>query len=764
MLQQPAFLPPIFTRLLKNSYRYYTAAVSCFRQQLILKSAPGCQVGFPLLIVTAVLLNLTSLSSQQGGRIYGTVSDQQTGRPVESVSVYLQPVSYGVETGSDGCYELNGIPAGTYQIVISRIGYRNISNQNITINAGSELEFDFSLQPTILSDGEGIVITATRNPSFSNSLPASVDILDRVKFEHQQPENLAEVLNNLPGLQIKDYGGLSGIKSISMRGSSAEQVLVLLDGQRLNSAQSGQVDFGSLSACGIERVEIVHGGNSALYGADAVGGVVNLITGREYIKPGLGASFNMMQGSFNTRSLQGTLQLKKEKYSTDLSYHVLRSRGDFEYTDLNGQKQKRENNDLFSQDLFARANFEFGDLRLAQKLNLAYKFYYTEKGSPGALSYPSRTSRLYNRTDQINAQYSRKLFNALTDLNVQGYAHFGWNRFNSYDYSVHDENSSHNGTYGLEAHIKTIESAAQQTTFGLGTRYDWMKGSNFPSDHSRVLYYLFIQDEIEYGFADKSATPSVRLIPALRFDVFSDFGSHLSPKIGSLIRLGTSWDIAIKANSGFVYRAPIFNELYWPEDDWTKGNPHLRAESGYDWDLGLRLLPAELVQTTLEFTYFQVSMHDLIVWQFQNQKYIPQNVDRTLSSGIELNAGLKPLNDVVFINYNYTYLSAVDQKTHNILPYRPRHTGNLSLILSWMGFKLELQSQSVSSTYADADNKQKLDPYTIYNLIFSARLPLKPVEPRLSVQVNNLQDRRHQIIQNYPLPGREVRLNLGVAF
>ncbi len=711
-----------------------------------------------------ILISLTTLTAQEKGSISGTIYDQKTGKPVENVSIYLQPVSYGVETGMDGCYNLPGIPAGTYQIVISRIGYQHITGQTISINDGDVIELNFDLQPTILSNIDGIVITATRSPSLSNAIPASVDLVDLVKLGHQNPQNLAEVLNNLPGLQIKDYGGLGGIKTVSMRGSNAEQVLVLLDGQRLNNAQNGQVDFSTISTTGLDRIEIVHGGNSALYGTDAVGGVINLITRKDSEKSGISGSLNTMRGSFNSSSLEGLLQYQQDKFSAALTYHDLHSSGDYSYTDLNGQKRKRDNNDLFSQDLFARFNLKFGDLQYQQKLNFSYKFYYTERGSPGPLSFPSQTSRLYNRTDQINALYSCKIFNPLTELQIQGYAHFGWNRYSSDDYSVHDENSSHNGTYGLEAQLKTIQSAAHQRIFGLGTRNDWMTGSDFSADHRRILYYLFIQDEIEYSFNQQSIVKSVLFIPALRFDTYSDFGSHFSPKIGSVINFGTTWDVALKGNAGFIYRAPIFNELYWPADDWSRGNPDLKAENGYDWDISLWSHPSLPFETVVDITYFQIRMNDLIAWQFQDQKYIPQNIDQTLSSGIEFNAALQPVKDAVAVNYNYTYLSTVNRKTHKILSYRPRHTGNLSLIFSWSGLKLELQSQSVSRRYADVVNMQKLNPYTIYNIIFSAHRSLGPIEPKLSLQINNLQNRQYQIIQDYPLPGREVRMNIGIAF
>ena len=717
-----------------------------------------------MLTLICVGTHITILQAQEKGKIFGIVHDQRTGRPVESVSIYLQPVSYGTETGSDGRYTISSIPAGSYHLVVNRIGYQNITEQTIQIHDGDEIKLDFTLQPAILSNIDGIVITATRSPSLSNMIPASVDIIDNVKLDHQSPQNLAEVLNNVQGLYIKDYGGMGGIKTISMRGSNAEQVLVLLDGQRLNNAQSGYVDFSTIPIAGIEKIEIVHGGNSALYGADAVGGVINLITRKENEKAGLSGSLNSFFGSFDSKSWEGIFNYQQQFFSAALSYHNLHSAGNYTYADAQGRKQQRINNDLSSQDMFSSFNLHFGDPLYQQKLNFSYKYYYAERGSPGTLSFPSSTSRLYNRSDQFNAIYTGKIFNLLNDFQLQGYFQNDWNRFVSDDYGFHSENNSRNSTYGLEAQLKMVLAAAHQRVYGAGTRYNHLTGSDFPSDHQRILYYAFIQDEIEYVFGSQAAIKSLLIIPAVRFDIFSDFGSHFSPKIGSVLNFDTSWNAALRGNVGMVYRAPVFNELYWPEDSWSKGNPDLRPENGYDWDLGFQMHPPLPVEMTFNLTYFQIHMNDLIAWQYQDMKSVPKNINRTKSSGLEINANLQPVKNAVAILYNYTYLSAVDLATHKILTYRPRHTSNGSLILTWRGMQLEIQSQSVSQRFADAENIQKLATYSVYNIIFSAYHTFGNIKPKLSLQIINLQDRQYQIIEDQPMPGRDFRLNIGLAF
>ena len=213
----------------------------------------------------------------ENGKLFGTILDAQTEKPLEKVIVILEPCGFGAESNQKGYYSITNIPSGKYRMQVVLIGYRSIKDQIVHIESNIEKRINLSIEPVILSSSDSILITATRGPSLVAEIPSSVDIVNNKRITSRIPQNIAEVLQDVPGLFIKDYGGVSGLKTISLRGASTEQVLILMDGQRLNNAQNGQVDLGLISVQGVERIEVVRGANSALYGADAVGGVVNIL-------------------------------------------------------------------------------------------------------------------------------------------------------------------------------------------------------------------------------------------------------------------------------------------------------------------------------------------------------------------------------------------------------------------------------------------------------------------------------------------------------
>jgi len=238
-------------------------------------------------IIVFFMFMTSRVWSQEAGKIFGYIMDSSTGKPLEKACVYLENTTRGAETNHDGIYFIPDIPPGKYTLTVMLIGYKSIENKIIRIESGESKEFNFYLDAKILSSSDAIVVTATRGKSLTSEVPASVDVIGRETIETLSPQNMAEVLDNIQGVFIKDYGGIGGTKSISLRGSSAEQVLVLMDGQRLNNAQNGQVDFSTISTEGVEKIEIIRGGSSALYGADAVGGVVNIITKKHHREEGI---------------------------------------------------------------------------------------------------------------------------------------------------------------------------------------------------------------------------------------------------------------------------------------------------------------------------------------------------------------------------------------------------------------------------------------------------------------------------------------------
>ncbi len=718
--------------------------------------------------VCAFLFVVSEDLSAQAGGIYGYILDRNTGKPIEQACVVLDPDSIGAETNSDGIYFIPKIPSGRYELRVVMIGYETMSEHSVMIQPDESREMNFFLKPIILTGSDEIVVTATRGKSMTNEVPASVDVISMEKIELLAPQNMAEVLENVQGVFIKDYGGIGGNKTISLRGSSSEQVLVLLDGQRLNDAQSGQVDFSSISLEGVERIEVVRGGNSALYGADAVGGVINIITNKKHDREGISGSLKMMNGSFQSLSIEPALKIRYNKFGGSLSYKYLSSEGDFTYKNLEGRDEKLKNNDIIAQDLFARFYYLFDDSLFQRTLNFSYKYYDSERGSPGNIELPYRSARLWNTNQQFNTTFSGKVFNLMNDFQVQAYAHTGNSRYKNDEGLVPIDSRYDNGTYGLETQMQSIFTAGQLITYGAGYRNDWLNSEEFADDHTRDSYYIFLQNETEIKMKNHYPVKSLTFVPAVRLDGFSDFGSHVSPKIGGVINFGHSWQTSLKWNAGLSYRAPNFNELYWPEDAWTKGNPDLKAEHGYDWDAGIRLRYPILNVIALDVTYFDVHMNDLILWQSTGQLWMPLNVDKSRNRGIEASISLSPVAKRIMLNANYTFLDArnlSDDLTtkDKYLVYRPRHTFNTAVTINYRNLTLKYDFQYVGKRYVNPANTKFMEAYGNSDLTVAYVQDFDNWTSNLSFQVKNLLDERYQIIQYHPLPGREMRINLGIS-
>ncbi len=721
---------------------------------------------------TAILLLhlviILPLRGQEKGKLFGYILDSASGEPIEKACVYLEPTRMGAETRVDGAYYIPELPPGTYKLTVVMMGYESITVRTLQLNPGESRELNFSLKPTVLHYPEKIVVSATRGSSLTSEVAASVDVIERDLIELTHPQNLAEVLDNIQGVFIKDYGGVGGNKTISLRGSSAEHVLVLLDGQRLNNAQSGQVDFSTLSMEGIEKIEVLRGGNSALYGADAIGGVINIITRKSTDHHGISGSARYMRGSFDSQSLESSLNFQQNRLGGSVSYKKLNSKGTFPYTGIDGTEIIKRNNDIDSDDFFSRFHLSIGESHFQRRLELSYKHYNAERGSPGTIELPYDTARLWNRNQQFNSIFSGKIFNFRNDFRLQAYAHRTRMRYRNDEGLVPVDSHFKNGSYGGEGHIQTILSSAFVLTYGLGYRHDGLESREFPEDHFRDSFYIFVQDETVLEFQSSRLLRSISFISAVRFDSFSDFRKHISPKFGGVFNFGQDWRTSVKWNVGLNYRAPNFNELYWPPDAWTRGNPDLKAEYGFDWDAGLRLRYPLLHGISLDMTYFNITLNDLILWQSVGQIWMPLNVDKARNQGVEVSLVLEPVRNWLSVNLNYTYLDARNLSDEpNVknkrLVYRPRESLNLSLVSNWRNITVKYDYQYVGRRYTNPANTIYLDVYAMSDITISISHQYRRWNPQLSVQMKNIFDERHEIIRYQPIPGREYRLTIGIS-
>jgi outer membrane cobalamin receptor len=700
--------------------------------------------------------------------LQGYVLEKRTKIPVSDTYIFLNPGDRFTTSNQSGEYKISEIPAGKYTIEIKRVGYKLDGLYQIDVDSGEVIRKEINLVPMVYSATDAIVVSATREKSTTMDIPHAMSLVPESLISLQSPLNSSEILNNIQGTFIKDYGGLNGLKTISMRGSSAEQVLVMLNGKRLNNPQTGQIDLGTLLLDGIERVEILRGGSSAIYGADAVGGVVNLITAQNKKSERFDASFNFLGGSFKTRSFGANLGLDIEWIKAELGYDRSKSDGDFSYEDLDGNEKKRQNNDITSHNVFADIFIHPGQSPVLSDIELLYQYYTSERGSPGSLEFASTTARQWDTRQNVQITLKGQVFNPLHKYQVQGFWRNDKTRFEEPEGFFATDARNRSTTYGLETHIRSTLSAAHALTYGVGLRKEAMQSNQFPSDHERDLDYFFLQDESNFDLALSQLPFEFDLIPAVRFDQYSDFGSRWSPKIGANLKFISEWQGAIKINAGSNFRAPTFNELYWPESAWSSGNPDLKPERGIDWDAGINLRFPALLHLKFDLVYFDIRMKDLIQWQTIDGFSRPANVNKSRNMGIELGSSIQFIENLVNLSGNYTYLDArnksENEKNNHYLTYRPRHSLNLTFNLNWKFFSFNYDFRHVGRRFTDEENTHELAPYDISDITFRFNPYFSDLHPSLSFQVKNIFDVNYEILRYQPLPGREYRIRLEIGY
>jgi len=290
---------------------------------------------------TFVLLLPARIFSQTG-KLSGYVLDHYSGKALPGTNIIIKGKNIGVSVDNNGFFILNQVPVGRNVVEISRIGFGSIT-QEIEIGRGQTVILNFRLKAEVVRFSE-VLVTATRENALQNEVAVATEVISRLELQESHSQNIGEVLELATGIFVKNYGHIGSLKTASIRGASENQILILLDGQRLNLAQGTAPDLSDIPLQAIERVEIIRGGNSALYGTDAVGGVVNLITRSNTESKPLSGQVTTTAGSFGTRILEANFGQKLNKFDYFLAHNYTRSDGDFnimyEYTLTNVKCQE----------------------------------------------------------------------------------------------------------------------------------------------------------------------------------------------------------------------------------------------------------------------------------------------------------------------------------------------------------------------------------------------------------------------------------------
>ncbi len=582
---------------------------------------------------------------------------------------------------------------------------------------------------------EEITVTAIGEPVSTADVPLPVTVISRSEIDDAQADTVGDMLRRVPGVVVMQSGGPGALTSVFTRGNNSNSTLVMIDGVRLNSPYFGGYDFSHLVTSGLDRIEVARGPYSALWGADAVGGVVNLITGRG--RNGFhGTAFGEV-GAGSGQRLDASMTYGHERF--DLYASASTRSGD---TDLN-------NSDFDIRQAVVDAGWSWTE---GGRVGLVYHDVDSDLGipysSPGQAT-PSRRETNKQRTLAIPFQWqlSEKWKIEATGSLVE----------RDFNFSDPDDpfglTTSHTVADTSQVRLASHHGIAHHTiTWGAEWREDSVTasssfGTNLDDATGRTES-LFVQDV--WGLGDRTD-----LIIGARWDHTDEWGSQLSPR--AHIGWGLSDVIALTVGYGEAFREPSLGELYFP----GSGNQDLRPETSGSAEIGLSFQAKGPRGPSWQLNAFRTEIDNLIFFDFAS--YTMQNVGKATINGVE--AGLAvPHTENLQSSIDLTWLDTSDGSGDQLLR-RPEWSGAYTL----HGRAFDRLRGDFTVQYVGA--RQDVDPTSFATVtaesFVTANLALACQAWRMievTVRATNLLDRDYAEVYGYPAPGRRFAAGFRVAW
>jgi outer membrane cobalamin receptor len=571
-----------------------------------------------------------------------------------------------------------------------------------------------------------IVVTPSRIDEPQDKTSSKVDVITSKDILTSSSNDISQTLNDLPGINVNDYGSVGAMKTVHMRGSTAAQVLVMVDGRPANSPRDGEADLGMIPLDMIDRIEIVHGPGSSLYGSSAMGGTINILT-KDPPKEGQKTELFSSFGTFRTYAERASHGGRIDNFG-----YLLNS--GYEYS-----QGIRQNSNLDARD--ANGKLEYA-LNNENTVRFNGGTYQSKTGSPGTLSSPDvddRQDTVKNFGDLSWVFAPRDLFTveARTYVNnerlefLENTAGSLWDTANKKD--VHATSAR-----GVNTKISGNYSDSLRGAYG----FDYLSNGNDSTSSGKHKY------SVRAGYMEHLWTikDGINVNFGGRIDNYSNFGTKTNPSAG--IRYDFNDKVSVRGAVARSFRAPTFNDLYWPDEGWTKGNPLLKPEKGQSHEAGVDLRLFKPLSSSV--TVFRNEFSDLINWSEEASVWTPKNVNKARIDGIELNNTYTVLENLD-ANAQYSYLKPRDKFTHKDLVYQPRNKLNAGLKYHDInGFACQISWMYTGTRYEDAGNTVKVKHFDVYNLDFSKKVN---THVNCYVSFKNLLNRKYRVMRDYPAPG-----------
>ena len=547
------------------------------------------------------------------------------------------------------------------------------------------------------------LITASRDVEQRSNSSAASTVFTRADIERLRPASVLHLLTQVPGVQVSNYGGRGSAFSLNVRGTSTSQTLILIDGVRAGSATAGGAALQYLSVEQIERIEVLRGSRSAIHGADAMGGVIQVFTRRSEGE-GLRPYVRIAGGSDSTWERSLGLSGGNERTRFNLSAALEETAG------IDRTRTSFAND--ADRDAYRNRSLA---LSLSHSFSDALQAGFTVLDQRGKTEYDNPFGDWDSTTGQMNSlkpydEYSL----STTTLWLDGRINDIWSSRIELGHSEDKQENFKKLQAGSDVNNTYRDSVNWLNTLALSNGHTLRLGLDYQNDKVRSSNDFAVKNRdnkaafAQYSFQGEQWGTEL----GMRHDDNQQFGSENTFNGALSYRLNSDNQLILSYSEGF--RVPTFADLYWPFDGWYGGNPNLKPEKSRSYELQWR---SQLGPTTeLEASVYRTDFRDLITYVSDPMTWIGtmDNVDRARINGFEAT-----LKQQLFGWQGELGVSIIDPRNRengHTLSNRGKRTLNLSMDRQFGSIGVGASFLAVSSSYANAANTEELPGYGVLNL------------------------------------------------
>ncbi len=597
---------------------------------------------------------------------------------------------------------------------------------------------------------DDVVVTATKTAISADESIVPVVVISAEDIEKSSAKDLVSLLSGIAGIDISINGGLGQQSSIFLRGTESRHVLVIIDGVKVGSVSLGTTAFEHIPLNQIQKVEVIKGPRSSLYGSDAVGGVIQVFT-----KKG-----NSEQGTIRPQLLFGIGTDKTYKssvnvsggdggFSLSLGANILHSNGYNVMTENNSDKDGYKNSSLlFNVGKLWKNGIELNAMIMEIDAKNEYDNSY----------YPSSAFHTLQKNSERSLQLMIPVGEKL-DITTQ----MSESTEDQINYQNGAQTSKFESTRsGQNTQFDFYPNEEITLTAGFDNQRDRVEATTTYSNNMIDVDSRFIQGQFDLGM--------VNILTGYRYDDNSTFGDHDTWNFGLRINPPET-PLVITPSIGTAFKAPTINDLYWPADAWSHGNPDLLPETSKTIDLGVawKSKPVDIA-----LNLYKTKIENLISWQSDAfWIYSPVNIGKATIKGSELTVYVP--NRIMNVAVEAAYLKAKDSETNNYLPRRAKKSLKIKLDKSFNSFDMAFELKGYGPSYEDAANQNKISGYAIANAMLAYHMQNNIT---FTLRGENLFDKDYATAKggyydgntfqtysyNYNAPGRSFMLEMQVGF